>query len=361
MLTGSGRVLINHGGGWKTLYLHMSDLQVTAGRYVTEGQWIGRVDTLGLSTGPHLHFEALRDGVAVKPVIDGTQVTVTPTTTQNFVSRNCQPGAHGLWFANDMVRAPDGTIDYVAPSGARYWVPNGTVLNCLKASGARVRQVSLAEFNANPRNLYGDPSGRWADCSTWTTGKMIKGSGAAVWYVGHNGFRYHVPPEAVVQCLGGWASVRPVSDSQLGAVPVTPWGTLASCETPLRGRLIKGSGPEVYFVGTKGNRHYVGTSAIVNCLGGWPQVVSVRDTRLAALPKSSVNATCNSPLADRLIRKADGQVDYVTSTLKRYWVPDAAKIGCLGGWGSTIYLNDSRFKAIPRNQSNAWATCSTKG
>jgi hypothetical protein len=358
---GTGDVVINHGGGWKTRYLHMADLSVTVGRYVSEGRWIGRVDTLGLSSAPHLHFEALRDGRPVKPVIDGVQVTVTPTSTQNFTSRNCQAGAHGVWFANDMIRAPDGTVDFVTASGARSWVPNGAVVNCLAASGARLRNVTWFEFGVNPRNLYGDPGGRWADCSTWMTGWLVKGSGPAVWYVAHNGLRYHVPSEAVVQCLGGWAAVRPVSDAQLGAVPANPWATLADCQTPLRGRLVKGSGHEVYFVGTRGARHYVSSGGVVDCLGGWSQVVAVRDSRLGALRRSGLDGNCNVHLANRLIRKADGQVDYVSSSLRRYWVPNGAIVGCLGGWSSTVFLANARFNGIPRNGSNAWATCSTKG
>ena len=357
----TGEVLLDHGGGWRSRYLHMSGINVSGGAYVSEGQWIGRVDTLGFSSGPHLHFEAQKDGVVVKPVIDGTQVTVTPTTTQNFVSRNCQAGQHGIWFANDMLRAPNGTIDYVTPSGARYWVPNGSVLNCLAARGARLRNVSVGEFNANPRNLYGDPAGRWADCSTWMNGWMIKGSGPEVWYVAHNGLRYYVPSEGVVQCLGGWANVRGISDAELGGSPVNAWGSWADCQTPLRGRLIKGSGPEIYFVGTKGARHYVPSGAVVDCLGGWAQVVLVRDTRLAAIRRSASNATCNTPLLNRMIRKADGQVDFVTGGGQRYWVPNSATVGCLGRWQSVIFLNDARFNAIPRNPRNTWASCSTKG
>ena len=274
-------MLIDHGGGWRTLYLHMTDLQVTANQWVSEGQWIGRVGSLGLSTGPHLHFELQDEKGAVKPVVfDGTAVNISETTTQNLTSTNCLPGQHGLWFANSMVRAPDGTIDYVSASGERYWVPNQTVLNCLASNGAKLRNVSWQEFSANPRNRSGDPAGRWADCASWTLGWMIKGAGPAVWYVAPNGLRYHVPDEATVMCLGGWAAVRPVADTTLSQVPPNQWAQKANCQTPLFGELIRAvDSPAVYYVSPRGWRYWVSNSDTVGCLTGWPQVVLVRSAR----------------------------------------------------------------------------------
>jgi Peptidase family M23 len=358
----TGEVLLNHGGGWKTRYLHMADIQVTKDQYLSESQWIGRVDERGQAYGAHLHFEVLRDGVMVKPIIDGVQTNVTPTAPQTFTSTNCLAGEHGVWFANSLLRAPDGTIDFVTTSGERYWVPNQSVLSCLQASGARLRNVSAGEFNANPRNEYGDPGGRWADCTTWALGWMVKGSGPEVWFVAPNGYRYHVPSENVVMCLGGWQAVRPISDATLAQLPANPWGILATCQTPLFGELVKGSQPEVWFIGPKGTRYHVQSPAVVDCLNGWPQVVNIRDSRLSALPNNpyGVAANCNAALFDRLIRKANGQVDYVDGRHRRFWVPTSNIIACLGGWGSTIYLEDARFDAIPRNAANAWASCATK-
>jgi hypothetical protein len=359
-----GEVLIDHGGGWVTRYLHMYEIQVSSGRFVSEGQWIGRIGDVGAAAGAyHLHFEVKRDGQMVPPVIDGQQSSV-PTTRgrQVYTSTNCLSGIHGLWFANQLIRAPDGTIDYVTASGERYWVPNGTVLSCLQSAGARVMQVDWNAFNANPRNEYGDPGGRWADCNTWTVGWMVRGSGPAVWFVAPNGLRYHVPNEAVVMCLGGWAAVRGISDGALGQVPANPWGATATCQSPLIGEMIRNSAGTVSYVGPKGTKYWVPSGAVVDCLGGWPQVVQVRDARFNAIPgnRYGAQANCNAPLLDRMVRKANGQVDYVTGNGIRYWVPNGSVVGCLGGWGSVIFLSDGRFNGIPRNGSNAWATCSTK-
>ena len=66
---GYGRqVRIAHGGGLLTSYSHMSRIIVDAGGAVRAGQLIGYVGSSGLSTGPHLHYETIRNGVAVDPL-----------------------------------------------------------------------------------------------------------------------------------------------------------------------------------------------------------------------------------------------------------------------------------------------------
>ena len=80
---GSGRVIarsfnrghgnfvkIRHNGTFETLYAHMSKFAkgVNVGTVVRQGQIIGYAGSTGLSTGPHLHYEVIKNGVHVNPM-----------------------------------------------------------------------------------------------------------------------------------------------------------------------------------------------------------------------------------------------------------------------------------------------------
>lgn len=68
---GSGNtVIIDHGGGISTFYLHIKNggLLVKTGQTVKAGDVIARVGSTGLSTGPHCHFEVRKDGVRQNPL-----------------------------------------------------------------------------------------------------------------------------------------------------------------------------------------------------------------------------------------------------------------------------------------------------
>ena len=60
-------VFIDHGNGFSTRYAHASALACSNGEYVTAGQTIAYVGSTGNSTGPHLHFEILKNGSITDP------------------------------------------------------------------------------------------------------------------------------------------------------------------------------------------------------------------------------------------------------------------------------------------------------
>ncbi len=60
-------VVINHGNGFVTSYLHHSQNLVHAGQWVRQGEIIGKVGSTGSSTHPHLHFEVSFNGTPIDP------------------------------------------------------------------------------------------------------------------------------------------------------------------------------------------------------------------------------------------------------------------------------------------------------
>jgi murein DD-endopeptidase MepM/ murein hydrolase activator NlpD len=63
-------VRIEHGNGYATAYAHLSRFAagMRSGRRVEQGEVIGYVGSTGRSTGPHLHFEVLKNGEQVDPL-----------------------------------------------------------------------------------------------------------------------------------------------------------------------------------------------------------------------------------------------------------------------------------------------------
>ena len=65
--TGGQSIVLGHGDGIETVYLHLSARHVGEGERVRAGQTIGEVGSTGRSTGPHLHFGVKVDGAFIDP------------------------------------------------------------------------------------------------------------------------------------------------------------------------------------------------------------------------------------------------------------------------------------------------------
>ncbi len=67
-------IMIEHGSGLHSLFMHMDSIVVATGDYVEKGQLIGYMGTTGYSTGPHLHYQLMIGANAVSPwrAFDGT-------------------------------------------------------------------------------------------------------------------------------------------------------------------------------------------------------------------------------------------------------------------------------------------------
>ena len=69
MGTGTGNhVIIDHGYGYETVYMHMIRVKAREGQHVKRGEVIGWVGSTGASTGPHCHYEVHINGIPVDPV-----------------------------------------------------------------------------------------------------------------------------------------------------------------------------------------------------------------------------------------------------------------------------------------------------
>ena len=61
-------VVIDHGYGYKTLYGHMSKIDVRPGEKIKRGDLIGYIGNTGASTAPHLHYEVIKNGEKINPI-----------------------------------------------------------------------------------------------------------------------------------------------------------------------------------------------------------------------------------------------------------------------------------------------------
>ncbi|WP_135555579.1 peptidoglycan DD-metalloendopeptidase family protein [Paenibacillus cymbidii] len=65
--THGNNIVVTHENGLSTWYMHLSKIGVKPGETVVKGQIIGRTGNTGRSTGPHLHYEVLLNGVSIDP------------------------------------------------------------------------------------------------------------------------------------------------------------------------------------------------------------------------------------------------------------------------------------------------------
>ncbi len=111
---------IDHGGGFRTRYAHLSVQQVSVGQQVALGQQIGKAGATGGVSGPHLHYEQIVNGSVRKVVLDGRAVPYFGHT--GFTSHNKCGGATNPYSPGEVCGSGFSVIDSHAVTGGRVYL-----------------------------------------------------------------------------------------------------------------------------------------------------------------------------------------------------------------------------------------------
>lgn len=185
---GPHTVLIDHGNGIKTVYGHLSASDVTSGASVSAGQLIGKVGSLGYSTGPHLHYTVRQNDKPVDPVPfmkeRGIELGVTP-------SDQVVGGSEGV--AGDNISGGGGEVGDGNSLPAS--VPGGTstaVTGSITITQANIKQSGgMAAYNASiPTVLARQPDFVSLNEMAQRSMKTILSKAP-----GYDGFRSTFPPD----------------------------------------------------------------------------------------------------------------------------------------------------------------------
>ncbi|GLW63702.1 hypothetical protein Arub01_19460 [Actinomadura rubrobrunea] len=131
-------VVIDHGGGWKTYYFHLASYGVANGTYVSQGQTIGTTGSTGNSTGPHIHYEQLYNGVGQVISINGVSLAPYPGSyNQKYLTSDNGCGGGGKYWVDTFANATGYRDAFMNdPQGVLY---KGTNYVFCKVWGAEVR------------------------------------------------------------------------------------------------------------------------------------------------------------------------------------------------------------------------------
>jgi murein DD-endopeptidase MepM/ murein hydrolase activator NlpD len=145
--TAGNQVIIDHGGGISTKYMHMSAFSVKTGAQVNQGQIIGRVGSTGRSTGPHLHFEVLRNG---RPENPRAYLNVKPLTLEKVfgptpMARDPAKARKYFESLRGSPRRGNGSLIMMNNQPAPY-SPSSFFPNVTPKGGTRSSNPSFADF-----------------------------------------------------------------------------------------------------------------------------------------------------------------------------------------------------------------------
>ncbi|GLX18370.1 MULTISPECIES: VCBS repeat domain-containing M23 family metallopeptidase [Streptomyces] len=172
-------VVINHGGGWSTVYAHLNGFNISNGATVKAGQQIGVVGSTGNSTGAHLHYEQRYNLDDQRTVFNGSVFSGTGSWSKSLTSKNCAtttpdpkpegPGGPdgGSTGMIDLASADlngDNVVDVVAveASTGKLWLYKGSSNGTIGSGSTRVL-IGSGGWNGMSNLTGGDFTGDGKD------------------------------------------------------------------------------------------------------------------------------------------------------------------------------------------------------
>lgn len=168
-------VHIASGNGLSFLYGHNSKNLVKTGDMVRKGQTIGLVGSTGYSTGPHVHFEVRRNGLAINP------------DSQGFAGGGKVSGSLGKWIAAAMARAGVSGSNWA--SGLSWIINkessgNPNAVGAMTSSGTAKGLMQLKDFNIRGNPF--DPVNNIFHGIKYIKGRYKTIESALNWWRSHN-------------------------------------------------------------------------------------------------------------------------------------------------------------------------------
>ena len=178
----SNYVILDHGGGYRTWYLHMKNgsVAVSPGDFVVAGQQLGLTASSGRSTGPHLHFETRHNNVPIEPWAGDCRTGESFWVNQTPMNLDLHARDMGVTQVDLFQAPPEQLLPYEVPrdpqaltNGDRvyFWIlfqnlPADSVWTVVirREDGAIVANFGSGGFGAQPQPFY-----RWSWWWWWYT------------------------------------------------------------------------------------------------------------------------------------------------------------------------------------------------